>query len=841
VKKRIRNWTSQLDLFRSSTCILILCVLLGASTADAGKWLVIPKSEPAEVNAAVASIQAMTSKPTMIGAQSAPARAQLQAAQVVLQNSINNRGVFLRQQIKAAENRIDTRLRTTIGAAAARETFEAEALENADAIVAEYSDRAEKTDVQQAFPKDKFFVVKSTSFSIDQLDAPVGASSVDASRRPYGIGQVKAPAAWKCLGTKGKGILVAVIDSGVRGTHEQLKGRVLKGKSYIDASRPTDTTDGFGHGTHVAATIAGKTYGVAPEASIVPYRVFNSRGDGDNVSLLQAIEDAIDRKVDVINMSLRIPVTRNGSVPTSDPVIQRIQQALNRAKLFGIVSVAAAGNDGIKNAMGIPARFSDVITVAASDENDQITSFSQRGNVPPAAAGKPDISAPGERILSAGFRSDIDSRSDRGTSMAAPHVSGAVALMLAAEKVERGSNAFDRIRQAIVSTAGPISGSASLRGAGLLNSHKAALSYLNLTECPAETPKPPVKSPGNGNTELPTGGLLAERKKSQEARFAIYDEFAATREQTKLDLLAIRRRFRDEDADDKPKDDKPEDGPGKETIQGPGDTAPDGAEGNGGIEKGYEGDRFGEVGEEESAKEEKAEEAPAEDGGAGEGPSGDGPSDGGANALEERLKSVETKLDQLLERGESWPGARSGDVYHSEEWLNFESKPALLSRTVSEKLLARCTSTGELTVEVSLKAHKLNQKGPARIVSFSRDTSATNFTIGHEGEHLVLRLRTDSHGGNGHQITLAKVTGEWQHLQVSYRSGLLTVSLNGRLLATSSDIQGNFSNWEPMSLILGDEHGQESRAWDGEVRRLAIRSQYNDSAMAERQYRLIKE
>jgi hypothetical protein len=798
VKKRIRNRTLQRDLFRNFTCVLALCVLLGERTADAGKWLVIPKSKPVEVNAAAASIQAATS----IGIQSAPARAQMQQRQVALQNSINRRGVFLRQQIAAAKKRIDIRIKTTISAAAARETFEAEALENADAIVAEYSDRADKSDVQQAFPADEFVVVESTSFSIDRLEAPVGAASVDANRRPYGIGRVNAPVAWKCLGTKGKGILVAVIDSGVLATHKEFEGRVLKGKSYINAGRPNDTTDGFGHGTHVAATIAGKTFGVAPEASIIPYRVFNSRGDGDNVSLLQAIEDAIDRKVDVINMSLRIPVTRNGKVPTGDIVIQRIKQALNRAKLAGIVSVAAAGNDGVKMAMGIPARFSDVITVAASDENNQITTFSQRGNVPPSALGKPDISAPGEGILSAGIDSDVDSRSDRGTSMAAPHVAGAVALMLAAEKVERSSDALDRIRRAIASTAGAISGSQSLRGAGLLNSHKAALSYLQLKECPAETPIDDPESPSDG--DLPADGLLAERKKAQDARFAIYDEFAAVRTQTSLDLLAVRRRFRAEEADDKPADE-----PGEETLPGLDEAKPDGTKGKGAIDKGY--DRYGEVGEEEKAKaadEEDAKESPNEDG-----------------LPEERL---------------SWPGTRSGDVYHSPELLNLAGNPVLLPRAVSAKLLDRCRKTGELTVEVSLKAHDVTQKGPARIVSFSRDTSATNFTIGHEGEHLVLRLRTDSHGGNGHQVTLAKVTGEWQHLQISYRSGVLSVSINGELLATSSDIQGDFSNWEPMSLILGDEHGLDSRAWDGEVRRLAIRSQYNDSAMAERQYRLTK-
>ncbi|MBT7162409.1 MAG: hypothetical protein HN904_06490, partial [Victivallales bacterium] len=125
-----------------------------------------------------------------------------------------------------------------------------------------------------------------------------------------------------------------------------------------------------------------------------------------------------------------------------------------------------------------------------------------------------------------------------------------------------------------------------------------------------------------------------------------------------------------------------------------------------------------------------------------------------------------------------------------------------------EALLAACKASNELTLEVMLRSNSRQQRGPARILSFSRDASARNFTLGQENNRLLLRLRTPKTGANGSrpQLSLCPVPfGETQHVVVVYQLGQTQCYVNGKRVLNSPRLAGDFSNWEPCHLLLGDE------------------------------------
>ena len=135
------------------------------------------------------------------------------------------------------------------------------------------------------------------------------------------------------------------------------------------------------------------------------------------------------------------------------------------------------------------------------------------------------------------------------------------------------------------------------------------------------------------------------------------------------------------------------------------------------------------------------------------------------------------------------------------------------------------------------------QSGPARIVSFSRDSNERNFTLGQDGDKLILRLRTERNDKNGTnpQVTLGKIViGEPMHVVVSYRDGQLLCCVNGKPVKKTGELQGDFHNWEPMALILGDEVNG-GRDWQGSIERLAIRSRFLDADEAARQFELTQQ
>ena len=214
-------------------------------------------------------------------------------------------------------------------------------------------------------------------------------------------------------GTTGAGVDAYVVDTGIRSTHVEFAGRIREGASFIYDGRGTE--DCQGHGTHVAGTLGGTTYGVAKDVTLIPVRVFGCTKESTTSVLVQGINwvrsDHTGQRPAVMNMSL------------GGPRSSFVDSAVNAAIADGIVVVAAAGNKGEDACLDSPGNVPAVITVNASSQSDQRASFSNFGSCT-------DIYAPGVNITSAWWTSNTASAVIGGTSMAAPHVAGVVARIL---------------------------------------------------------------------------------------------------------------------------------------------------------------------------------------------------------------------------------------------------------------------------------------------------------------------------------------------------------------------------------------------------------------------------
>ncbi|MFF5263146.1 S8 family serine peptidase [Actinomadura viridis] len=279
------------------------------------------------------------------------------------------------------------------------------------------------------------------------LDGKVRAS-LDRS-----VAQIGAPEAWKA-GHDGRGVDVAVLDTGVDAAHPDLAGKVTAERNFTDA---TGAGDRHGHGTHVAATIGGTgagsgggRKGVAPGANVLNGKVLNDGGIGLQSWIIEGMEWAARSGAEVVNMSLGGPAT-DGTDPMS--------QAVNRlTEETGALFVIAAGNSGGDYTVGSPGAADAALTVGAVDRNDELASFSSRGPRIGDNAPKPEITAPGVGIVAAraegtSMGEPVDARytAASGTSMATPHVAGAAAILAQAHPRLRAA----RLKDALVSTARP--------------------------------------------------------------------------------------------------------------------------------------------------------------------------------------------------------------------------------------------------------------------------------------------------------------------------------------------------------------------------------------------------
>ena len=210
----------------------------------------------------------------------------------------------------------------------------------------------------------------------------------------------------------GEGVTAYVIDTGVRISHSDFGGRASNGYDAIDNDNTAQ--DGHGHGTHVAGTVAGTSYGVAKKAKIVGVRVLDNSGSGTTAQVVAGIDwvTANAVKPAVANMSL------GGGADSA------LDTAVRNSIASGITYAVAAGNESTNASTKSPARVTEAITVGSTTSTDARSSFSNYGTVL-------DLFAPGSSITSSWNTSDSATNTISGTSMASPHVAGAAALYLA--------------------------------------------------------------------------------------------------------------------------------------------------------------------------------------------------------------------------------------------------------------------------------------------------------------------------------------------------------------------------------------------------------------------------
>jgi subtilisin family serine protease len=284
------------------------------------------------------------------------------------------------------------------------------------------------------------------------LDRKLHATLADS------VPRIGAPVAWRA-GYDGKGVKVAVLDSGYDATHPALANRVVAEANFTDE---TDTVDRIGHGTHLAATIAGKGKGgagtpgsgVAPKADLLVGKVLNSSGSGDLSWVIAGMEWAVGQGARIVNLSMGAEAFE-GPDAASEAV-----DALSASS--GALFVVAAGNGGPgAQTVTTPGTASSALTVGAVSKSDALAGFSGRGPRLGDGAVKPEVTAPGVGIVAAraagtalGEPIDRSYTSMSGTSMATPHVAGAAALL-----AQRHPDwTAPRLKAALVASADPIKG-----------------------------------------------------------------------------------------------------------------------------------------------------------------------------------------------------------------------------------------------------------------------------------------------------------------------------------------------------------------------------------------------
>lgn len=237
-----------------------------------------------------------------------------------------------------------------------------------------------------------------------QYNPPWGLDRIDQPRLPRNL-------MYSYPDTAGKSATVYVIDTGVRITHTEFAGRARHGYDFVD--RDTNASDGNGHGTHVATTVAGRKYGVAKQSKIVSVRVLNNSGAGTLSGVIAGVDWVTARRVRpaVANMSL------GAGVSTS------LDTAVRNSIASGVTYAVAAGNSNANAAFFSPARVGSALTVGASTWTDSRATFSNYGSLL-------DMFAPGSLITAGWHTSDTATTTLSGTSMAAPHVAGAAAIYL---------------------------------------------------------------------------------------------------------------------------------------------------------------------------------------------------------------------------------------------------------------------------------------------------------------------------------------------------------------------------------------------------------------------------
>jgi len=298
------------------------------------------------------------------------------------------------------------------------------------------------------------FVVTSATIlavALDSTTSFAASGSDPLLDQQWGLTAIGAPSVWKI--TRGAGVTVAVIDSG-SGPHPDLDANLDAGRTMfgsIDSVGVLDI-DNAGHGSHVAGIIAAVANnaiggsGVAPQSRILPIRVLDAQGSGDSKDVSKAVRFAVDSGSKVINLSL-------GGATESTSLTAAIQYAVDR----NVLVVAAAGNGAADSPPKWPGASDLTIAVTAVDRNNSVTSFDQRGDYI-------DLAAPGASILSTASN---DYKIQSGTSMAAAFVTGAAALLFAAQPSITAAQVRDILQRTATDIGAP--GRDTTFGYGLIN------------------------------------------------------------------------------------------------------------------------------------------------------------------------------------------------------------------------------------------------------------------------------------------------------------------------------------------------------------------------------------
>ncbi|MFJ1969414.1 S8 family serine peptidase [Streptomyces sp. NPDC087903] len=283
------------------------------------------------------------------------------------------------------------------------------------------------------------------------------------------VPQIGAPTAWEA-GYDGTGVKVAVLDTGVDTTHPDLASQVTEAKDFSGSS---GTGDAFGHGTHVASTVAGsgaksegRFKGVAPGAKILNGKVLDDSGYGSDSGVIAGMEWAVAQGADVANLSLG-----GEDTPGIDPLEETVNRLSAESDTLFVISAGNGGEAG-ERTVGSPGSADAALTVGAVDASDKLGSFSSRGPRVGDGGVKPDLTAPGVSITAAAaagsvlegeYPSDIPGYlTIGGTSMAAPHVAGAAALLAQQHPDWDG----ERIKAVLTGSAKPGSYSSFQQGTG---------------------------------------------------------------------------------------------------------------------------------------------------------------------------------------------------------------------------------------------------------------------------------------------------------------------------------------------------------------------------------------